>query len=62
MVENYSNGKRPWVYRGENVYPADCNSSGIRWYAYVGAGMCLRSDTKTGMRELIRERKGVTHG
>lgn len=44
-----------WTYRGVNVYPAGPNSSGIRWTANSDLGHTLRSDTKEGMRELIRE-------
>lgn len=43
-----------WTYRGFNVYPCTgVNGSGLRWYAHTGAGF-LRSETKGGMRELIR--------
>jgi len=42
-----------WTYKGVNVYPAGLNSSGIRWYAYNGSGICLRADSKQGMRNLI---------
>lgn len=44
-----------WTYYGVNIYPADPNSSGIRWYAYCGSGMALKADTKEGMRQLIRQ-------
>ena len=47
----------PWTYKGVTVYPADLNSSGIRWYARTGAGICLRADTKQGIRALITEAK-----
>lgn len=43
-----------WTYRGIDVYPADRNSSGIRWYARTDSGN-LRSDTKQSMRILINE-------
>ena len=42
-----------WTYKGIDVFPADINSSGIRWYARMGIGITLRADTKQGMRELI---------
>jgi len=43
-----------WTYKGTNVWPADRNSAGIRWYAHMsGAPGTLRADTKDGMRELI---------
>lgn len=48
----------PWVYKGFNVYPAELNSSGIRWYAFSGLGAVLKADTKQGMRRLITEIKG----
>jgi hypothetical protein len=41
-----------WTYKGIDVYRADVNSSGIRWYARTSAGT-LRADTKAGMRDLI---------
>ncbi len=44
-----------WSYKGYNVYPADRNSNGIRWYAHSGNGYKLRSDTKAGMRQLITD-------
>jgi Leu/Phe-tRNA-protein transferase len=43
-----------WTYYGVDVFPADRNSSGIRWYARTPAGI-LRADTKESMRQLIRE-------
>ena len=43
-----------WKYMGVNVYPASTNSSGIRWYALTAKGI-LRADTKSGIRELIKE-------
>lgn len=46
-----------WVYLGVNVYPADRNSSGIRWHTIAPN---LRADTKSGMRELIREQKRLS--
>lgn len=49
-----SDKPQSWKYRGVNVYPADRNSSGIRWYAFGGLGFKLTADTKQGMRELIK--------
>lgn len=49
--------REPWVYRGTTVYPADFNSSGIRWTALC-LGDRLRADTKEGMRELINHAYG----
>jgi hypothetical protein len=47
-----------WSYFGINVYPAERNSAGIRWYARIGDGAgTLRADTKKGMRELIRRER-----
>lgn len=42
-----------WNYKGLTVYPADRNSSGIRWYCRTGSGRTLRADTKATMRDLI---------
>jgi hypothetical protein len=41
-----------WTYKSVDVYPADRNSSGIRWYARTHYGI-LRADTRDGMRHLI---------
>ena len=43
----------PWTYKSVDVYPADRNSAGIRWYARIDGAPMLRADTKAGMRELI---------
>lgn len=48
---------KTWTYKGIDVFSAERNSSGIRWYARTGAGVVLRSDTKSGMRQLITEAK-----
>lgn len=44
-----------WTYKGVDIFPADRNSSGIRWYArnVPGAPGTLRADSKQSMRELI---------
>ena len=48
-----------WTYKGIDIFPADHNSSGIRWYARTGNGSCLKADTKQSMRDLINhEREG----
>lgn len=47
--------RSPWTFKGVTVYPADLNSSGIRWYARLCLGYPLRSDTKASMRQLIRD-------
>ncbi len=44
-----------WTYKGIDIYPADRNSSGIRWYARTSQGN-LRTDTKEGMKQMINER------
>lgn len=44
-----------WTYKGFNIYPAERNSSGIRWYCYDGSGICKKAETKEGMRSLINE-------
>lgn len=41
-----------WTYKGIDVFPADRNSSGIRWYARTQNGI-LKADTKQGMKQLI---------
>ena len=48
-----------WTYRGVDVWPAEPNSTGIRWYARTeGFPPILRADSKDGMRELIRRYLG----
>lgn len=46
-----------WTYKGIDVFPADRNSSGIRWYARVpwDDTPVLRADSKAAMRALITE-------
>ena len=44
--------RKPWRYKGFDIYPHDFNSMGLRWYARSPWGL-LRADTKDGMRELI---------
>ena len=51
------NTRKVWTYFGVYVFPADRNTSGIRWYADMGIGMYLKADTKEGMRELIRRHR-----
>jgi hypothetical protein len=46
-------GRAMWTYKRVDVWPADRNSAGIRWYAHVPGSPVLRADTKDGMRELI---------
>lgn len=43
-----------WTYKGIDVFGADLNASGIRWYARTPNGT-LRADTKESMRHLINE-------
>jgi hypothetical protein len=47
--------RKMWSYKGIDVYPADLNSSGCRWYARVDFGPVpvLRADSKERMRDLI---------
>ena len=45
----------PRIYKGVNIWPADRNSSGIRWTATVG-GERLRADTLAGIKELVSDR------
>jgi hypothetical protein len=58
--------RQPWTYKGIGIWPADRNSSGIRWYARTaddldafqpGTPAMLRADTKDGIRELITHYK-----
>ena len=44
--------RKPWQYRGRWVYPAELNGSGVRWHTIAPT---LRADTKTAMRQIIRE-------
>lgn len=53
-----------WTYKGTDIWPAEPNCSGLRWYARTGDGQwkpgtppVLRADTKQGMRELITHYK-----
>lgn len=50
---------QPREYRGVIIFPAERNSSGIRWTARMDKGYALRSDTLEGIKELIR--KEVQH-
>lgn len=43
------------TYFGVNIYPADMNSSGIRWVATY-EGEKLRADTLSGIKSLIKNR------
>jgi len=45
-----------WTYKGIDVYPADNNTIGIRWYARTDKGK-LRADTKELMRKLINKNR-----
>lgn len=40
-------------YMGVTIFPADRNSSGIRWNARKPNGEYLRADTLAGMKQLI---------
>jgi catechol-2,3-dioxygenase len=46
-----------WTYKGIDVYQADPNGSGIRWYARVpwDDTPTLRADSKISMRALINK-------
>jgi hypothetical protein len=54
------NMAKPWKYKCVDVYPADRNSSGIRWYAHGYNGYFLRTDTKKSMRQQITEDQANT--
>jgi hypothetical protein len=43
-----------WTYKGIDIFPADINGSGIRWYARTSDGM-LRADSKASMRQAVTE-------
>jgi hypothetical protein len=49
-----------WTYKGVDVFRADLNSSGIRWYArgVRNAPGTLLADSKASMRELITHYQG----
>jgi hypothetical protein len=42
------------IYKGIAIFPAELNSSGIRWYALTQVGY-LRADTLEGIK------RGITH-
>lgn len=44
--------RKMWTYKGVDIYPADINGSGMRWYARTEWGL-IRSDTKVSMRVAI---------
>ena len=41
-----------WAYKGLDIFRADINGSGIRWYTRSPWGI-LRADSKASMRGLI---------
>ena len=45
--------KLMWTYKGIDVFRADPNSMGIRWYARTKTNGTLRADSKNSMRALI---------
>ncbi len=44
-----------WTYKGVDVFRADRNSYGLRWYARLTSGT-IRTDTKERMRQFINAR------
>ncbi len=46
------NNTQLWTYKGVDVFRADRNSMGLRWYCRTPNGM-LRADTKANMRHFI---------
>ena len=40
------------TYKGVNLWPADRNSSGIRWEATVNSAR-LRADTLAGIKQMV---------
>lgn len=47
--------RKIWEYRGQVIFPANRNASGIRWNCSMKVGIILKTDTKQEMKELIRE-------
>lgn len=47
--------REAWCYRGHDIYPADANSSGIRWYTRHPALGMLRADSKRSMRRMLAD-------
>lgn len=41
------------TYKGYNIFRADPNSFGIRWYCRIGNYRTLRADTLQGIKNLI---------
>lgn len=46
------------TYRGVSIQRCSTNSSGMRWYAMLGAGTILKSDTLSGIKSLVRNALG----
>lgn len=44
------------MHAGVYIFPADHNSSGIRWNARLASGEYLRADSLAGMRSFINEK------
>lgn len=42
-------------YMGFTIFPADLNSSGIRYYSRTGEGITLRADTLPNIKWMIRD-------
>lgn len=40
---------------GFTIFPADLNSSGIRYYSRTGEGITLRADTLPNIKWMIRD-------
>ncbi len=41
-----------WTYKGVDVFKADANNVGIRWYARTNYGM-LKTSSKKNMKRMI---------
>ncbi len=45
-----------FTYRNKDVYKANANTTGIKYYCRTNAGVKLQADTITGIKELINRR------
>jgi len=46
-------------YKGQNIYPADSNSSGMRWMTRTCKGI-LKADTLAGLKQMISAQQTKT--
>jgi len=45
-----------FTYRNKDVYKANANTTGIKYYCRTSTGVKLQADTITGIKELINRR------